>query len=96
MRKLAFRYRRIKELYNSYRSNVGGELDKKDTNFRLCTVKPVLSGYHIQQNIFLFFQTAGSLLLHESSAETSCMSFLRYFHSAIMHQSFVSPGHSGA
>ena len=25
MRKLAFRYRRIKELYNSYRSNVGGE-----------------------------------------------------------------------
>lgn len=24
MRKLAFRYRRIKELYNTYRSNVGG------------------------------------------------------------------------
>lgn len=24
MRKLAFRYRRIKEIYNSYRSNVGG------------------------------------------------------------------------
>ena len=25
MRKLAFRYRRIKEMYNSYRNNVGGE-----------------------------------------------------------------------
>lgn len=25
MRKLAFRYRRIKELYNSYRNNIGGE-----------------------------------------------------------------------
>lgn len=25
MRKLAFRYRRIKELYNTYRNNVGGE-----------------------------------------------------------------------
>lgn len=25
MRKLAFRYRRMKEIYNSYRNNVGGE-----------------------------------------------------------------------
>lgn len=25
MRKLAFRYRRIKEIYNSYRNNVGGK-----------------------------------------------------------------------
>jgi len=25
MRKLAFRYRRIKEIYNSYRNNVGGQ-----------------------------------------------------------------------
>ena len=25
MRKLAFRYRRIKELYTSYRNNIGGE-----------------------------------------------------------------------
>lgn len=25
MRKLAFRYRRIKEIYSSYRNNVGGE-----------------------------------------------------------------------
>lgn len=25
MRKLAFRYRRVKELYNTYKNNVGGE-----------------------------------------------------------------------
>lgn len=25
MRKLAFRYRRLKEIYNSYKGNVGGE-----------------------------------------------------------------------
>lgn len=25
MRKLAFRYRRVKEMYNTYRNNVGGE-----------------------------------------------------------------------
>ena len=34
-------------------------------------------------NIFLAFQTGGCLLLHESSAESSCMRFLYYFHSAI-------------
>ena len=39
--------------------------------------------YHIQQDIFLAFQTGGFLLLHESSAESSCLSFLHYFHSAI-------------
>ena len=48
----------------------------------LNTIKPVLSD-HIQQDIFLAFQIGGCLLLHESSAESSCMSFLHYFHSAI-------------
>ena len=46
------------------------------------TVRPVLSD-HIKQDIFLAFQTGGCLLLHERSAESSCMSFLHYFHSAI-------------
>ena len=46
------------------------------------TVKPVLSD-HLQQEIFWAFQTGGGLLLHESCAESSCMSFLHYFHSAI-------------
>ena len=46
------------------------------------TVKPVLSD-HIKQDIFLAFQTGGCLLLHKSSAECSCRSFLHYFHSAI-------------
>ena len=46
------------------------------------TVKPVLSD-HIQQGIFLAFQTGGCLLLYESSAESSCMSFMDYFHTAI-------------
>ena len=41
-------------------------------------VKPVLSD-HMKQDIFLAFKTGGCLLLHESSAESSCMSF----HSAI-------------
>lgn len=26
MRKLAFRYRRVKEIYSTYKNNVGGEL----------------------------------------------------------------------
>ena len=47
-----------------------------------CTVKPVFRD-HIKQDIFLAFQTGGCLLLHGSSAESSCMSFLHYFHSAI-------------
>ena len=40
---------------------------------------------HIKQDIFRLFQTGrpGCLLLHDSSAESSCMSFLHYFHSAI-------------
>ena len=46
------------------------------------TVKPEFSN-HIKQDILLAFQTGGYLLLHESSAESSCMSFLHYFHSAI-------------
>ena len=46
------------------------------------TVTPVLSD-QIKQEIFLVFQTDGCLLLYESSAESSCMSFLHYFHSAI-------------
>lgn len=29
MRKLAFRYRRLKEIYNSYKGNVGGEFASK-------------------------------------------------------------------
>ena len=49
------------------------------------TVKPVLSD-HIKQYISLAFQTGGWLLLNESSAESSCMSFLHYFHSAISNQ----------
>ena len=28
MRKLAFRYRRLKEIYNSYKGNVGGEPER--------------------------------------------------------------------
>ena len=35
------------------------------------TFKPVLSD-HIKQDIVLAFQTGGCLLLHESSAESSC------------------------
>lgn len=30
MRKLAFRYRRLKEIYNNYKGNVGGELRQTD------------------------------------------------------------------
>ena len=41
-------------------------------------VKPVLSD-HIKQDIFLAFQTGGCLLLHESSAESLCMSFCTPF-----------------
>ena len=53
----------------------------------LGTAKPVLSD-HIKQDKFFAFQTGGCLLLHESSAESTCMSFLHYFHSAISsHQS---------
>ena len=48
----------------------------------LNTVKPIVNDY-IKQDIFLAFQTGGCLLLHGSSAESSCMSFLHYFHSAI-------------
>ena len=48
----------------------------------LLTVKPVLSD-PIKQDKFLAVQTGGCLLLHESRAESSCMSFLHYFHSAI-------------
>ena len=48
----------------------------------IITVKPVLSS-HIKHDIFLAFQTGGCLLLHESSAESSCISFLYYFQSAI-------------
>ena len=50
--------------------------------YLLNTVKPSLSD-HIKQYIFLAFQTGDCLLLHESSAESSCMSFLQFFHPAI-------------
>ena len=46
------------------------------------TVKPVLSD-HKKKDIFLAFHTGGWLLLFESSAESSCTSFLYYFHSTI-------------
>ena len=51
--------------------------------FKGHAVKLVLSD-HIQQaffflDIFWTFQTGGCLLLYESSAESSCMSFLHYF-----------------
>ena len=46
------------------------------------TVKPMFSD-HIKQDIFSTAQTGGYLLLHESSTESSHMSFLHYFHSAI-------------
>ena len=36
---------------------------------------------YIKHDIFLAIQTGGCLLLHDSSAESSC--FLHYFHSAI-------------
>ena len=49
---------------------------------RCYTVKPVFSE-HIKQDIFLAFQTGGCLLQHERSAESTCMSFLHFFHSAI-------------
>ena len=32
---------------------------------------------HIKQDIFLAFQTGGCLLLHESSAESSCATFIQ-------------------
>ena len=32
MRKLAFRYRKMKEIYNAYRSNVGGESNMMSQN----------------------------------------------------------------
>ena len=50
----------------------------------ISTVKPVISDHVKQDNIFLDFQTGGCLLLNESSAENCCMSFLHYFHSAII------------
>ena len=46
------------------------------------TVNPVFSD-HIKQYIFWDFLTGGCLLLHESSAESACISFLHYFQSAI-------------
>ena len=49
--------------------------------YKACTIKPVSSN-HIQQNKFWAFQTGGCLLLYESSAESSCRSFLHYFHTA--------------
>lgn len=33
MRKLAFRYRRLKEIYNSYKGNVGGEFGSRLKSF---------------------------------------------------------------
>ena len=53
------------------------------------TAKPVLSDK--KQDILLACQTGGCLLLHESSTESSCGSFLRYFHSEIFTFSLHSP-----
>ena len=52
------------------------EQKKKKNN-----VKPLSD--HMKPDIFLAFQAGGCSLLHESSAEISCMSFQHYFHSAI-------------
>ena len=38
---------------------------------------------HIKQDIFLAFQIGGCLFVHESSAESSCRSFLHYFYAQI-------------
>lgn len=38
MRKLAFRYRRVKEMYNAYRNNVGGECGTSQEGRRLALV----------------------------------------------------------
>ena len=46
-------------------------------------LKQTYSQTSVKQDIFWAIQTGGCLLLHESSAESSCMSFLHYFHSAI-------------
>ena len=46
-------------------------------------VQSIVFNDHIKQDACLAFQTGGCLLLHESSVESSCMSFLHYFHSAI-------------
>ena len=45
---------------------------KENRHSEPITVKPMLSD-HIKQYIFLAFQTGGCLLLHESSAESSCI-----------------------
>ena len=42
------------------------------------TIKLVLSE-HIKQDIFLAFQAGGCLLLHESSAESSCGTFIQQY-----------------
>lgn len=36
MRKLAFRYRRVKEMYNTYKNNVGGEWGRHSQGSRVC------------------------------------------------------------
>lgn len=48
MRKLAFRYRRLKEIYNSYKGNVGGELTQKTGDTGSCWLVSVALS-------FLFF-----------------------------------------
>lgn len=54
MRKLAFRYRRVKEIYNTYKNNVGGKLSFYFTlclygcwevgGWRLCSICSFLPG----------------------------------------------------
>lgn len=39
MRKLAFRYRRLKEIYNSYKGNVGGKFTSAGSYFLTAGVK---------------------------------------------------------
>ena len=45
MRKLAYRYRRIKEIYNSYRNNVGGKISSglRSVVYRQLTLVTVTS-----------------------------------------------------
>ena len=55
MRKLAFRYRRIKEIYNSYRNNVGGKnLGKASVTFDNIQLRTELLAPTPQSHLFYY------------------------------------------
>lgn len=58
MRKLAFRYRRVKEIYNTYKNNVGGE-----SSFRCPFFKQQL---HVGQK-YQGSQSGAGLITHFSA-----------------------------